>query len=140
MDETPVLPRHPLQTVHQYKAKLPQPSGKRGREEVAGSGEGSETEGVSEDEVTEGENEWTPKVTKDDRSAWWDGDEGGCEDMPSTQLLDPRPLAGINFLVVCVCVFARLGAHYTKDQLIEQRVGSRFQKSSVVKVSMKLGT
>lgn len=94
MDETPVLSRHLLHTVHQYKTKLPQQLGKRGREEVT-SCEGSETEGVSEDEVTEGENEWTPNVTKDGRSAWRDEEEDGREGMPSTQLLDPRPLAGI---------------------------------------------
>ena len=94
MDETPVLSRHPLHTVHQYKAKLLQPLSKRGREEVT-SCEGSDTEGVSEDEVIEAENEWTPKVTKGSRSSWRNEVEDGCEDMPSTQLLDPRPLAGI---------------------------------------------
>lgn len=93
MDETPVLSRHPLHTVHHYRAKLPQPVGKRDHFVV--SSEGSETEGVSDDEVLiEDEKEWTPKNLGNNRSSWKDVEEDECEDMPSTQLIDPRPLAG----------------------------------------------
>ena len=91
MDETPVLSRHPLHTVHKFKPKLPLPeptaSSGKDRRDVLES-EDSETEGeiLSEEEgeveLIEGEREGTGKTLEE-------------EDLPSTQVLDPRPLAGI---------------------------------------------
>ena len=100
MDETPVLARHPLHTVHKFKPKLPLPeptatSGKDTRDVYVSESDGSETEGESEEEgeveLCEGEREGTSKVVESDGSAWQEGEE----DLPSTQLIDPRPLAGM---------------------------------------------
>ena len=96
MDETPVLARHPLHNAHRFKPKLPQPATRKGktfnkRDFLAS--EGSETEGVSEEE-----NEIpTPNVPRDHSSSTWqemEGEDSGDE-LPSTQLIDPRPLAGM---------------------------------------------
>jgi hypothetical protein len=95
MDETPVIARHPLHTAHKFKPKLPLPeltasSGKDSRDVLES--EGSETEGESigeEDgkvELLEGGRGNTP--LEGDGSVWQE------EDLPSTQVLDPRPLAG----------------------------------------------
>ena len=94
MDETPVLARHPLHTVHKSKPKLPlaDPITTSGKDnhDVSDS-EDSETEGENEEEgeveLIEGEREGTGKA---DGSAWQEEQE----DLPSTQVLDPRPLAG----------------------------------------------
>ena len=95
MDETPSLARHPLHVVHTFKAKLPEAvaTDREDNREVVES-DGSETEGVSEEE----------EVREDNGSAWNEEED----DMPSTQLVDPRPLAGmwsfISMVCVCVCV------------------------------------
>ena len=95
-----MLARHPLHTAHRVKANLPKPaikSGKHGRDVLAtvmAASDGSETEGVSEEEVEAENAEWTPKITREDPYAWKD-DENESDDLPSTQLVDPRPLAGM---------------------------------------------
>ena len=99
MDETPVLARHPLHTVHKFKPKLPHPeptasSGKDSRDVLES--EDSEIEGESlneeegEVELIEGGRAGTGKTLEGDGSAWREEEE----DLPSTQVLDPRPLAG----------------------------------------------
>ena len=99
MDETPVLARHPLHTVHKFKSKLPLPepiaTSRKENCDVSES-EDSETEVESEEEgevelISEGEREGASKALEDGGSIWQEEDE----DLPSTQVLDPRPLAGI---------------------------------------------
>ena len=85
MDETPLLARHPLHTAHRSKPSLPRPSSC-----LTTADDGSETEGVvsSEEELEWTGNERTPK------GGFTDCRDEMEDDIPSTQLVDPRPLAG----------------------------------------------
>ena len=93
MDDTPLLARHPLHMAHRSKPKLPQPAARTNS--LVATEDGSETEGVvsSEEEELEAEKERTSNVTEGDANS-----ESDCleeeDDVPSTQLVDPRPLAG----------------------------------------------
>ena len=92
MDDTPLLARHPLHTAHRSKPKLPQPAARTSS--LVATEDGSETEGVvSSEEELEAEKEWTSNVSKGGANS-----ESDCleeeDDVPSTQLVDPRPLAG----------------------------------------------
>ena len=105
MDETPVLARHPLHTAHKFKPKLPlpEPTPSRGKGSCdVSESEDSETEGESlreeeggEVELIEGKRGETS--LKGNGSVWLEEEE----DLPSTQVLDPRPLAGTLILGAC---------------------------------------
>ena len=92
MDETPVLSRHPLHTAHKFKPKLPLPEPSRDVSES----KDSETEGESLDEEEGGEVELVEgrreNTSLKGHGSVWQEEE---EDLPSTQVLDPRPLAGM---------------------------------------------
>ena len=96
VDETPVLSRHPLHTVHKFKSKLPLP------EPTASSGKDSGDVSESEDSETEGESlseeEGEVELIEGERGKTLEGNGSAWreeeEDLPSTQVLDPRPLAG----------------------------------------------
>ncbi len=95
MDETPVLARHPLHTAHKFKPKLQLPK------LTASSGKDSRDVLESDDSETEGESlgEEDGKVElleggRGNTSLEGDGSVWQEEDLPSTQVLDTRPLAG----------------------------------------------
>ena len=121
-----MLARHPLHTAHRVKVNLPKPaikSGKHGRDVLAtvmAASDGSETEGVSEEEVEAENAEWTPKITREDPYAWKDDES---DDLPSTQLVDPRPLAGMTRLMThhCknyVCLYTSYGSFFTSPNFL----------------------